>query len=76
MKASQQRKLLRWMHILLSIPIIGFIYGPVSQIPVAVIFVRWAFVPAVTLSGFWMWKGQVLKKWWKKAVNSRQSIPK
>jgi hypothetical protein len=63
MKASTERKILRWSHIILSIPIIGYIYGPVSQIPEAVTMVRFVIFPIVILSGLWMWKGHWVKKW-------------
>ena len=62
MKASTERKLMRWMHIILSIPIVGYIYGPVSENPHAVFVVRWILFPIVVLTGFWMWKGHVLKR--------------
>jgi thiosulfate reductase cytochrome b subunit len=65
MKASTERKLMRWIHIILSIPIIGFIYGPVSQIPRAAATVRFIIVPIVVLSGLWMWKGHVVKRWFR-----------
>lgn len=63
MKAATERKIIRWFHIIASIPIIGYIYGPVSQIPQAVIMVRWAIMPAIILSGLWLWKGYVVKRW-------------
>lgn len=62
MKASTERIILRWLHLVLSIPIIGFIYGPVSEIPEAVAMVRFVIVPAVILSGLWMWKGAWIKR--------------
>jgi thiosulfate reductase cytochrome b subunit len=62
MKASTERKLIRWLHILASIPIIGYIYGPVASIPEAVIVVRYVIFPLVILSGLWMWKGHWLKQ--------------
>jgi hypothetical protein len=43
----------------LSIPILGYIHGPVSEIPPAAFATRFVFVPAVILSGLWMWKGLV-----------------
>jgi hypothetical protein len=66
MKASTQRKIFRWIHIILSVPIIGYVYGPVAKIPRAAFAVRWVFFPVVVISGLWMWKGQVVKKWFKK----------
>lgn len=61
MKASTERKIIRWLHILISIPIVGYVYGPVSQIPEAVFAVRYLFFPILVLSGLWLWKGYVLK---------------
>jgi hypothetical protein len=63
MNASIQRKIIRWFHIIASIPIVGYIYGPVAEKQEAVIFIRWVLLPLVVLSGFWMWQGHVIKKW-------------
>jgi hypothetical protein len=65
MRASTERKFLRWLHILLSIPVIGFIYGPVAEKPEAAFAVRWVFFPIVILSGLWMWQGHMIKRWFK-----------
>lgn len=62
MNASTQRNILRWLHILASIPIAGYIYGPVAGIPRAAFAVKWVIVPIVALSGLWMWKGHRLKQ--------------
>jgi hypothetical protein len=69
MKAATERKIIRWMHIILSIPILGYIYGPVSSIPAAANTVRFVFLPVVVLSGFWLWKGHWLRKRLKKKSN-------
>jgi hypothetical protein len=62
LKASTQSALMRWLHIMVSIPIAGYIYGPVADIPRAAFAVKWVIVPVVVLSGLWMWKGHVVKK--------------
>jgi thiosulfate reductase cytochrome b subunit len=62
MKPSTERNILRWMHIILSIPIIGYIYGPVASIPEAVVLIRWILFPLVIVSGLWMWKGHWLRR--------------
>jgi thiosulfate reductase cytochrome b subunit len=62
MKAATERKIIRWLHIVLSIPILGYIYGPVAGNPPAANAVRWVFLPVVVLSGLWMWKGHLLRK--------------
>jgi hypothetical protein len=62
MKPSTERKLFRWFHIIISIPVIGYIYGPVSQLATPSLLVKTIFFPAVVLSGFWLWLGQRIKK--------------
>lgn len=61
MKPAGERKMLRWVHLILSIPILGAVYG---QIPAGegLNAVRYVFLPIVVLSGLWMWKGHWLKK--------------
>jgi thiosulfate reductase cytochrome b subunit len=75
MKAATERKIIRWIHIILSIPVIGYIYGPVAEIPEAAMMVRYVFLPVIILSGFYMWKGHLVKKWWRKrrAANVRHA---
>ncbi|OON66845.1 hypothetical protein [Hymenobacter sp. CRA2] len=65
MKAATERKLIRWLHLLASIPILGFIYGTVADKPEAAAAVRWVILPLVALSGLWLWKGYVVRKWLK-----------
>jgi len=74
MKTSTERKIIRWVHILLSIPIIGYIYGPVAKIPEASMMVRIFFFPVIVLSGFYLWKGHLLKKWWRNKYNSGSTL--
>lgn len=62
LKPATERKLLRWIHIIASIPIIGYIYGPVSKIPEAVVTIRFVLFPLIVLSGLWMWKGHTVKR--------------
>ncbi len=66
MKAATERKIIRWLHIIASIPIIGYIYGPVKNIPNAVIMIQWVLFPLIVLSGLWLWKGHWVRKWHKK----------
>lgn len=62
MKASTERKIIRWFHIIISIPVIGYIYGPVADIPRAAFAVKFIIFPLIVLSGLWMWKGHLIKK--------------
>ena len=76
MKASTERKVIRWFHILASIPLIGFIYGPVAKIPEAVLALKWVIFPLIVLSGLWLWKGHWVKRLVKQQKDiSRQRFP-
>ena len=39
----------------LSVPIVGYLYGPVASIPQGAWFTRWIAFPVVALSGLWLW---------------------
>ncbi|HMF73709.1 MAG TPA: hypothetical protein VK616_19645 [Flavitalea sp.] len=66
MKASTERKIIRWLHIITSIPVVGYIYGPLSTIPRAAFTLKWVLFPLVVLSGLWMWKGHLVRKMFRK----------
>jgi hypothetical protein len=66
MKASTERKIIRWVHIILGIPIIGYLYGPISTFPVPTMIVRWIIFPLLVLSGLWLWKGYLVRKRFKR----------
>jgi hypothetical protein len=72
-KPSTERKIIRWVHIVFSIPILGYLYGPVADIPEAAFVTRWVFLPVIVLSGFWLWKGQWFKNRLKTAKKNPQS---
>ena len=62
MKDATKRSIVRWMHIALAIPIIGYIYSPFDQIPNYAPLTRFVFVPMLALSGLWMWKGHLVRR--------------
>ena len=59
MTNATKRSILRWIHIVFSIPILGYIYSPFEEIPNYAPAVRFVFVPVLVLSGFWMYSGVV-----------------
>ena len=61
MKDATKRSILRWIHIVFSIPILGYIYSPFDQIHNYAFTTRFVFVPIIVLSGLWMWKGHVVR---------------
>jgi hypothetical protein len=54
---AAQRTFLRWIHLVLSIPILGYIYSPFEEIPNYAPAVRFVFVPIIILAGYWMYAG-------------------
>ena len=62
MKDATKRSIVPWIHIVFSIPILGYIYSPFEKIPKYAARVRFVVVPVMLLSEFWMWKGHVLHR--------------
>ena len=57
-----QRWILRSIHLIVSIPIIGYIYSPFDKIPQYAHPTRFFFVPIMILTGLWMWKGHLVRQ--------------
>jgi thiosulfate reductase cytochrome b subunit len=57
-----QRTVFRLIHLVLAIPIIGYIYSPFDKIPQYAPATRFVFVPLLVLSGLWMWKGHLVRR--------------
>jgi hypothetical protein len=57
-----QRLIFRSLHLFLSIPIIGYIYSPFDKLPGYAPATRYAFFPAIALSGLWLWKGHLVRR--------------
>jgi thiosulfate reductase cytochrome b subunit len=66
MSNATKRSIVRWIHIILAIPIIGYIYSPFDQIPNYAPATRFVFFPVLVLSGLWMWKGHVARRFFSK----------
>jgi hypothetical protein len=62
MKEATKRSIFRWIHLIFSIPILGYIYSPFDQLPSYAFRTRFVFVPIMILSGLWMWKGHVVRR--------------
>jgi hypothetical protein len=80
MNQSTQRWIIRSIHLILAIPIIGYIYSPFDRLPDYAPATRFVFVPAVVLSGLWMWKGHVVRQFFSKrsaqhVVSSKRAMP-
>jgi hypothetical protein len=57
MNAANKRSLLRWVHLVFTIPILGYVYGPPAEVQPYADAVRFVFVPLIIISGFWMYAG-------------------
>jgi hypothetical protein len=62
MKESTKRSIVRWIHIVVSIPIYGYIYSPFDKLPGYARPTRFVFFPTMVISGLWMWKGHLVRR--------------
>ena len=53
------RSILRWVHIVLAIPILGYIYSPFAELPNYAAVTRFVFAPVIILAGYWMYAGVI-----------------
>ena len=54
---ATKRSILRWIHLIFTIPIIGYVYSPFAELPNYAPVVRFVSIPVLILSGFWMYAG-------------------
>src|SRR5438045_9565418 len=54
---ATKRSILRWIHLLFAIPIIGYSYSPFSELPYYALVVRYVAFPVILLSGRWRYAG-------------------
>src|SRR6266513_4215097 len=59
MNNATKRSILRSIHLIFGIPIIGYVYSPYAELPNYAPVVRFVSVPVLILSGFWMYAGVV-----------------
>jgi hypothetical protein len=62
MNMPSQRTIFRWIHIIFSIPILGYIYSPFQRLPDYAPPTRYVFIPVMVMTGLWMWKGHLLRR--------------
>ena len=59
MNVATKRLILRCIHIILAIPVLGYIYGEASEVQQYADGVRFIFVPVMIFSGYWMYSGVI-----------------
>lgn len=62
MNAGAQRIILRWIHIIFGLTVIGYIYGPPEEVAQYAPMFRYVFMPVLLASGLWMWKGHLVTR--------------
>lgn len=71
---SLARSVFRWIHLVFSIPILGYVYSPFDKLPSYAFKTRFVFVPVMVVSGLWMWKGHVVRRLiWKRPASALSS---
>ena len=55
MNNATKRAILRWIHLILAIPIVGYAYSPFAELPSYAPIVRYIAFPVVLLTGMWMY---------------------
>ena len=60
MKAATKREILRTVHLLFALPLIGYIYRSLAEAVEYLPFFRYIYFPVLVLSGLLMWKGRLL----------------
>ena len=57
MNNATKRSILRAIHLIFAIPIVGYIYSPFAELPDYASVVRYIAFPVILLSGLWMYAG-------------------
>lgn len=68
MTSSTSRAIVRWIHILFAMPIVGYIYGPPEEVLQYAPLHRYFFVPMLVVTGLWLWKGHVVRRLFSKSA--------
>ena len=62
MNQGTKRSILRSIHIIFALPLLGYIYGPPAETVPYLPYLRFGYVPIIVLSGLLMWKGDALRR--------------
>jgi len=57
MKPSTKRIILRIVHLVAVIPVLGYVYQPVAEAAEYQRFTQLVFIPVAILTGYWMYMG-------------------
>jgi hypothetical protein len=54
---ATKQSILRWIHLVVAIPMLGYIYSPFAELPNYAAVTRFVFAPVMILAGYWMYAG-------------------
>ena len=74
--SATQRSIFRWIHIIMAIPIAGYVYSPFEELPNYAPVVRFIAIPVLVLTGLWMWKGHLLRRLFSKRPAQKDTANK
>jgi hypothetical protein len=74
MKLPSQRTVFGWIHLIISVPILGYIYSPFDKLPDYAPLTRFVFLPTMVLTGLWMWKGHVVRRLFSKGPSQPGAV--
>ena len=57
--SASKRSVLRWIHLIFTIPILGYVYSPFEELPNYAPVVRLVFVPIIMFAGYCMYAGVI-----------------
>ena len=57
MKPSTKRIILRTVHLVTIIPVLGYVYQPITEAAQYQRFTQFVFIPIAMLTGYWMYIG-------------------
>jgi predicted tellurium resistance membrane protein TerC len=56
---ATKRTILRSIHLIVSIPIVGYLYSPLEELPKYAPITRYIAFPIILLTGLWMYAGLI-----------------
>jgi thiosulfate reductase cytochrome b subunit len=56
---ATKHSILRWIHLVVAIPVLGYIYSPFAELPSYAAITRFVFAPLIILAGYWMYAGAI-----------------
>lgn len=74
MSQATVRTIFRWIHIVCGVPILGYVYDSPKDTPYYAWMIRDLFLPVLLLSGLWMWKGHLVRRFFSKTARNAPTV--